>query len=115
MKKFAFTMLLAMVTVSMMSSMASAAQLSGEEFNQAVSLSKATNVGWGYLGAGVGAGLALVGAGLGIGRIGGSAVEAIARQPEAQPKIQGAMILAAALVEGVALIAIVVALLIVLK
>lgn len=67
-----------------------------------------------YAGAGIGAGLALIGAGLGIGRIGGSATEAIARQPEAGNDIRGAMILAAALIEGVALIALVVSLLIVL-
>ena len=55
------------------------------------------------LGAGIGAGLAALGAGLGIGRIAGSATEAIARQPEAEGKIRGAMILAAVLIEGVAL------------
>lgn len=54
-------------------------------------------------GAVVGAGLAAVGAGIGIGRIGGSALESIARQPEAKGDIVGNMILAAALVEGVAL------------
>lgn len=53
--------------------------------------------------AAVGAGLAVIGAGLGIGRIGGSAMEAIARQPEATSKIQTAMIIAAALIEGAAL------------
>src|SRR5688572_17104997 len=67
-----------------------------------------------YAGAGIGAGLALIGAGLGIGRIGGSATEAIARQPEAVNDIRGTMILAAALIEGVALIALVVSLLIIL-
>ena len=60
--------------------------------------------------AAVGAGRAVIGAGLGIGRIGGSAMEAIARQPEATSKIQTAMIIAAALIEGVALFAVVVAL-----
>jgi F-type H+-transporting ATPase subunit c len=60
--------------------------------------------------AAVGAGLAVIGAGIGIGRIGGSAMEAIARQPEATNKIQTAMIIAAALIEGAALFAIVVAL-----
>jgi len=59
--------------------------------------------------AAIGAGLAVIGAGLGIGKIGGSAMEAIARQPEAYNKIQTAMIIAAALVEGVALFAVVVA------
>ncbi len=60
--------------------------------------------------AAVGAGLAVIGAGLGIGRIGGQAMEAIARQPEAGGKIQTAMIISAALIEGVALFAVVVAL-----
>jgi len=60
--------------------------------------------------AAVGAGLAVIGAGLGIGRIGGQAMEAIARQPEAGGKIQTAMIISAALIEGAALFAIVVAL-----
>jgi F-type H+-transporting ATPase subunit c len=60
--------------------------------------------------AAVGAGLAVIGAGLGIGRIGGSAMDAIARQPEASSKIQINMIVAAALIEGAALFAIVVSL-----
>ncbi len=59
--------------------------------------------------AGIGAGLAAIGAGIGIGKIGGSAVEGIARQPEVASKIQTAMIIAAALIEGVALFAVVVA------
>ena len=49
----------------------------------------------------VGAGLIVIGAGLGIGRIGGQAMEAIARQPEASGKIQTAMLIAAALIEGI--------------
>lgn len=61
--------------------------------------------------AGVGGGLAAIGAGYGIGRIAGSSVEAIARQPEAAGDIRGAMILTAALIEGASLFAIVVALL----
>ena len=60
--------------------------------------------------AGIGAGLAVIGAGIGIGKIGGSAMDAIARQPEVAGKIQTAMIIAAALIEGVALFAVVVAL-----
>ncbi|AVM50356.1 ATP synthase F0 subunit C [Capnocytophaga sp. oral taxon 878] len=59
--------------------------------------------------AGIGAGLAAIGAGIGIGKIGASAVEGIARQPEVSSKIQTAMIIAAALIEGAALFAIVVA------
>ncbi len=60
------------------------------------------------LGAGMAAGLGAVGAGLGIGRIGGSAVEAMARQPEMAGRIFINMILTAALVEGVALFAVIV-------
>jgi len=57
--------------------------------------------------AAIGAGLAVIGAGIGLGQVGGKAVEAIARQPEASGDIRGAMILVAALIEGAALIAIV--------
>jgi F-type H+-transporting ATPase subunit c len=63
-------------------------------------------------GAALGAGIAAVGAGIGIGRIGGSAMEAIARQPEAGGDIRSNMIVAAALIEGVAFFAIVLCLLI---
>jgi F-type H+-transporting ATPase subunit c len=58
------------------------------------------------LGAGIGAGLAVVGAGLGIGSIGGRAMESIARQPEMAGRIQTAMLIVAAFVEGAALFAI---------
>ncbi|MEN9369315.1 MAG: hypothetical protein RI952_180 [Bacteroidota bacterium] len=61
--------------------------------------------------AAIGAGLAAIGAGIGIGRIGGSALEGIARQPEAASKIQATMLIAAAFVEAVSLFAVVVALL----
>ncbi|MEJ6776334.1 MAG: ATP synthase F0 subunit C [Crocinitomicaceae bacterium] len=61
--------------------------------------------------AAIGAGLAVLGAGIGIGQIGGKAVEGIARNPEASGKIQTAMIIAAALIEGVALFGVVVGLL----
>ena len=54
----------------------------------------------------IGAGLAVLGAGLGIGRIGGSAVESMARQPEVAGQVQTAMIIAAALIEGAAFAAI---------
>jgi F-type H+-transporting ATPase subunit c len=57
----------------------------------------------GLLGAGIGAGLVVIGAGLGIGRLASSAMEGMARQPEAAGNIRGGMILAAALIEGVAL------------
>jgi F-type H+-transporting ATPase subunit c len=70
---------------------------------------------YGYLGAAVGAGLAAIGAGLGIGRIGAQANEGIARQPEAAGDIRGGSIILCALIEGVALFAVVVTLLVVLK
>ncbi len=65
--------------------------------------------------AALGAGVAALGAGVGIGRIGGSALESIARQPEASGDIRANMILTAALVEGAAFFAMVVGLLLVLK
>jgi F-type H+-transporting ATPase subunit c len=64
----------------------------------------------GQLGAGIGAGLAAIGAGIGIGQIGNGATQGIARQPEAAGTIQTAALILAALVEGVALFAVVVAL-----
>jgi F-type H+-transporting ATPase subunit c len=67
--------------------------------------------GLGKMGGAIGAGLAVIGAGLGIGRIGGSAVESMARQPEMAGQINTAMIVTAAMVEGAALFAVVVGLL----
>ena len=64
------------------------------------------------MGAAIGAGLVAIGAGFGIGKIGSAAMESIARQPEAGGKIQTAMIIASALIEGVALFGVVVCLLI---
>lgn len=59
-------------------------------------------------GAAIGAGLAAIGAGLGIGKIGGAAMEGIARQPDAAGDIRTSMIIIAALIEAVALFAVVV-------
>ena len=59
----------------------------------------------GYLSAGIGAGLAVIGAGYGIGKIGASAMEGTARQPAAVGDIRTSMIIAAALIEGAALFA----------
>ncbi|MFC7666463.1 ATP synthase F0 subunit C [Hymenobacter humi] len=70
------------------------------------------SAGLAVMGAGIGAGLVALGAGLGIGRIGGSAMDAIGRQPDASGKIQTAMLIVAALIEGLALFAVVVCLLI---
>ena len=64
------------------------------------------------VGAAIGAGIAAVGAGIGIGKIGGEAMNSIARQPEAVNDIRSNMIISAALVEGVSLIALVVCLLV---
>ena len=71
--------------------------------------------GLALLGAGIGAGIVALGAGLGIGKIGGSAMESIARQPEAGGKVQTAMIISAALIEGVALFGVIVCLIIATK
>ena len=71
----------------------------------------AAGVATAKLGAAIGAGIAAIGAGIGIGKIGGSAMEAIGRQPEASGDIRSNMIVAAALVEGVAFLAIIVAIL----
>ncbi len=59
------------------------------------------------MGAALGAGLAIVGGGLGIGRLAQAAMEGMARQPEASGDIRGGMILAAALIEGVTLLALI--------
>ncbi len=69
----------------------------------------------GLTGAGIGAGLAAIGSGIGIGLIGGRTSEAMARQPELAGQIQTAALILAALIEGVALFAVVVAFLIWLK
>ena len=63
--------------------------------------------GYGTIGIGIGMGLAILGAGLGIGRIGGSAVDAIARQPEAGGNIATQMLISAALIEGATVIALI--------
>lgn len=74
-----------------------------------IAVQAAQNAGWG-LGAGLAAGLAALGAGFGIGRIGGAAGEGIARQPEAADAIKGNALLLSAFVEGVALFAAVIGL-----
>ena len=67
---------------------------------------------YGIMGAGIGAGLVAIGAGIGIGKIGGSAMEAMARQPEASGKVQTAMLIIAALIEVIALFGVVICFLI---
>ncbi|HEY7724244.1 MAG TPA: ATP synthase F0 subunit C [Anaeromyxobacteraceae bacterium] len=68
-----------------------------------------------YLAAGLGAGMAVIGVGLGIGRLGAAAMEGSARQPTALGDIRTSMIIAAALIEGATLFAIVVCLLLAIK
>lgn len=72
---------------------------------------QAAAAGLSQLGAAIGAGLAAIGAGIGIGKIGGSAMEAIGRQPEAAGVIRMNMIIIGALIEGVALFAVIICLL----
>lgn len=62
------------------------------------------------LGAAIGGGLAAIGAGIGIGKIGGQAMDAMARQPEKMNELRSSMIIAAALVEGVAFFAVIISL-----
>ncbi len=64
---------------------------------------------WAMMGAGIGAGLAVIGAGIGIGRLGGQAMDGMARQPEMAARIQTGALILAALIEGATLFAIVVA------
>ena len=75
----------------------------------------ASNLSLAYAGAGIDAGIAALGAGVGIGLIGGSAVQSIARQPQALGDIRSNMIVAAALVEGAVFVAIVACLLVIFK
>lgn len=74
-----------------------------------------TNLGLGFLSAGIGAGFVTLGAGVGIGKIAASACEGIARQPEAGGEIRLSMIISAALIEGIALLGGVVCLLLAIK
>lgn len=76
-------------------------------------LLEAGNIGIGYGVAALGAGVAALGAGVGIGRIGGDALQAMARQPEAMNDLRANMILMAALVEGTAFFAMVIGLLVI--
>jgi F-type H+-transporting ATPase subunit c len=78
----------------------------------ATAFSKEYTGAWAQNGAGIGAGLASIGAGIGIGRLAGQAMDGMARQPEMAGRIQTGAIIFAALIEGVALFAIVIAFLI---
>ena len=72
----------------------------------------AASAALGKFGAAIGAGIAVIGAAIGIGKIGASAMESIARQPEAASNIRSSMILVSALIEGVALFAVIVCMLV---
>ena len=89
------------------------AEAFAQETAQQASLIPSQGLAW--LGGAVGAGLAIMGGAAGIGRIGGSAVESMARQPGAAGQISTAMIITAAMIEGATLFAVVVGLLAVLK
>ena len=78
----------------------------------AATFSREYSAAWGMLGAGIGAGLAVIGVGLGIGKLAGQAMDGMARQPEMAARIQTGAIIFAALIEGAALFAIVIAFLI---
>ena len=95
--KFAKAVVLALVLMFLFAAPALAQTTGGTQvFNSAA------------VGAGIGAGLTLIGAGLGFGRIGASALESMARQPEAAKDIGGRMILIAALLEGATFFALIV-------
>jgi F-type H+-transporting ATPase subunit c len=81
----------------------------------AIAQETAANLSWGYAGAGLGLGLAVIGAGIGIGRLAAGVAEGVARQPSAAAQISGATNLPLFLLEGVAILALVFCLLIVLK
>ena len=102
-KLFARTMLALLAAPAFVS----AQTLSADQQVEAASFGAS---GLATLGACIGAGLAIIGAGRGIGQIGGSATEAIARQPEAGQRIFTTMIISAALIEGATLFAVVVCL-----
>jgi len=70
---------------------------------------------WAYLAAGIGAGITVIGGGLGIGNLAASAMDATGRQPEATGEIRTSMIIAAALIEGISLFALVICILLALK
>jgi F-type H+-transporting ATPase subunit c len=108
MKRFLTLSLLAFAAVAVFGANPALAQDAGAETTEAAA---AAVLNLGPIGAGIIGGLAVIGAGLGIGRIGSAAVESIARQPEMAGPIGTNMIIAAALVEGATLFAVVVGLL----
>jgi F-type H+-transporting ATPase subunit c len=108
---------LTMIVTGTMLLFADAAMAQGDHGGEAVLAEQATFLttdGARKLGGSIGAGLVLMGGAAGIGRIGGSAVESMARQPEASGNISTAMIITAAMIEGATLFGVVVGLLAVL-
>ena len=85
--------------------------LAVQELSENQAIVDAARNTYALFGAGLAIGLAIIGAGVGLGRIGGQAAEAIARQPEAAGEIRGAALLIAVLLEGATIIALVFALL----
>jgi len=106
---------LALLTVGALLVLASPAMASGEDDPTAEASSIFPGTTAANLGGAIGAGLVIMGGAAGIGRIGGSAVESMARQPEASGSINMAMIITAAMIEGATLFAVVACLLAVLK
>jgi F-type H+-transporting ATPase subunit c len=96
-----------MIAIGLLLTTASVAQ--AEEKDDQPAVSEGTlfgNQGLARLGGAIGAGLVVMGGGAGIGRVGGSAVESMARQPEAAANISTAMIITAAMIEGATLFAV---------
>lgn len=102
--KIALGMIVAGLALMFLPALPAAAQEAGHEGSALL-----TTAGAGKLGAGIGVGLVTMGLAAGIGRIGGSTVESIARQPEAADKVFTPMILTAAFIEGVGLFALIIA------
>ncbi len=103
---------LLMICVGFVTMFASVAPAHAQEAG-GTTVAASNNLAW--AGGAIGSGLVIIGGSLGIGRIGGSAVEAIARQPEATGQISTAMIITAALIEGVTLFAVIICMMAVLK
>lgn len=118
MSKRASKLALAMIALGFVMMFASVAPAAAQESGAADASREAsyflTTDGARKLGGAIGAGLVIMGGAAGVGRVGGSAVESMARQPEAAGQINTAMIITAAMIEGATLFAVVVALLAVL-
>lgn len=82
---------------------------------QAIEVAKFAAYQWGYMAAGIGAGIVVLGAGFGIGKLASSAMEASGRQPEAAGAVRTSMIIAAALIEGATFFALAICILLALK